>query len=183
VPECGLVESECAAQPLELRGQDFGGPVRGFGRSVVGSGMVGEGFGVVGVTVSLRAAYPPRSSRGLRKRQEGQPSAVVAHAWRAQKRLHKKFEALAYRMAPTKAVVAVARELVGFVWALLHNDPALLQAGISLVEVGRFLGHSSPTVTWRYAHLQPDAGMATAAALGDILRLHDTQRATARGLD
>jgi transposase len=70
--------------------------------------------------------YPPRSSRGLRKRQEGQPSAVVAHAWRAQKRLHKKFEALVYRMAPSKAVVAVARELVGFVWALLHNDPLLL---------------------------------------------------------
>ncbi len=71
--------------------------------------------------------YPPRSSRRLRKRQEGQSSAVVAHAWRAQKRLHKKFEALVYRMAPSKAVVAVARELVGFVWALLHNDPALLQ--------------------------------------------------------
>ncbi len=70
--------------------------------------------------------YPPRAWRGLRKRQEGQPSAVVAHAWRAQKRLHKKFEALVYRMAPSKAVVAVARELVGFVWALLHNDSALL---------------------------------------------------------
>jgi transposase len=71
--------------------------------------------------------YPPRSSRRLRHRQEGQPSAVVAHAWRAQKRLHKKFEALVYRVAPSKAVVAVARELVGFVWALLHNDPASLQ--------------------------------------------------------
>ena len=70
--------------------------------------------------------YPPRSWRGLRRRQEGQPSAVVAYAWRAQKRLHKKFEALVYRMAPAKAVVAVARELVGFVWALLHNDPVLL---------------------------------------------------------
>lgn len=71
--------------------------------------------------------YPARRSRPLDKRQEGQPSAVVAHAWRAQKRLHKKFEALVYRMAPSKAVVAVARELVGFVWALLHNDPALLR--------------------------------------------------------
>ena len=71
--------------------------------------------------------HPPRSSLGLRKRQQGQPSAVVAHAWRAQKRLHKKFEALVYRMAPSKAVVAVARELVGFVWAILQNDPAALQ--------------------------------------------------------
>ncbi|MHC4549769.1 MAG: IS110 family RNA-guided transposase [Planctomycetota bacterium] len=71
--------------------------------------------------------YPARRSRSLDKRQEGQPSAVVTHGWRAQKRLHRKFEALVYRMAPAKAVVAVARELVGFVWALLHNDPALLQ--------------------------------------------------------
>ena len=69
---------------------------------------------------------PPRSSIKLRKRQEGQPSAVVQHAWRAQKRLHKKFEALAYRMAPAKAVVAVARELVGFIWAVLQDDPKQL---------------------------------------------------------
>lgn len=71
--------------------------------------------------------YPARSSLTLRRRQEGQSAAVVAHAWRAQKRLHKKFDALVYRMAPAKAVVAVARELVGFVWALLRDDPALLQ--------------------------------------------------------
>ena len=70
--------------------------------------------------------YPPRSSRGLRRRQEGQPSDVIAHAWRAHKRLHKKFEALVYRMAPSRAVVAVAREMVGFVWALLHNEPGVL---------------------------------------------------------
>lgn len=70
--------------------------------------------------------YPPHSSPTLRKRQQGQPSAVVAHAWKAQKRLHKKFAALVYRMAPAKAVVAVARELVGFVWAMLQNEPALL---------------------------------------------------------
>lgn len=73
---------------------------------------------------------PPRLSRNLRVRQEGYPPAVVAHAWRAQKRLHKKFEALVYRMAPAKAVVAVARELVGFVWALLQEDPALLAARV-----------------------------------------------------
>jgi transposase len=70
--------------------------------------------------------YPPRQSRTLTRRQEGQPTEVVAHAWRAQKRLHERFEALVYRMAPAKAVVAVARELVGFVWAILHNDPARL---------------------------------------------------------
>jgi len=70
--------------------------------------------------------YPARFSTALKKRQRGQPAAVIAHSWRAQKRLHKKFEALVYRMAAPKAVVAVARELVGFVWALLRNDPELL---------------------------------------------------------
>jgi transposase len=70
--------------------------------------------------------YPARRSAVLQKRQQGQPPEVVSYSWRTQKRLHKKFEALVYRMAPAKAVVAVARELVGFVWALLHNDPALL---------------------------------------------------------
>jgi len=70
--------------------------------------------------------YPARRSAVLQKRQQGQPPQVVSYSWRAQKRLHKKFEALVYRMAPCKAVVAVARELVGFVWALLRNDLALL---------------------------------------------------------
>lgn len=70
--------------------------------------------------------HPARQSAVLKKRQQGQPPQVVSYSWRAQKRLHKKFEALVYRMAPAKAVVAVARELVGFVWALLHNDSALL---------------------------------------------------------
>lgn len=74
--------------------------------------------------------YPARRSVVLQKRQQGQPSQVVSYSWRAQKRLHKKFEALVYRMAPSKAVVAVARELVGFVWALLHDNPALLQARV-----------------------------------------------------
>lgn len=70
--------------------------------------------------------HPARRSLALQRRQQGQPPEVVRYSWKAQKRLHKKFEALVYRMAPSKAVVAVARELVGFVWALLHNDPALL---------------------------------------------------------
>jgi transposase len=70
--------------------------------------------------------YPARRSLALARRQDGQLPALVSYSWRAQKRLHKKFESLVYRMAPSKAVVAVARELVGFVWALLHGDPALL---------------------------------------------------------
>ena len=109
----GLTVSEMSSGGVERRG----------GITKTGNGRARR----VLVEASWHYRYPPRRSRGLDKRQEGQPSAVIGHAWRAQKRLHKKFEALVYRMAPSKAVVAVARELVGFVWALLHGDPALLR--------------------------------------------------------
>ena len=108
----GLTVSETSSGGLERRG----------GITKTGNARARR----VLVEASWHYRYPPRSSRRLRKRQQGQPTAVVAHAWRAQKRLHKKFEALVYRMAPSKAVVAVARELVGFVWALLHGDHAVL---------------------------------------------------------
>jgi hypothetical protein len=45
-----------------------------------------------------------------------QPPSVVAHAWKAQQRLHQRYQHLAYRKQPQIAVVAVARELVGFLW-------------------------------------------------------------------
>jgi transposase len=59
----------------------------------------------------------------LRRRQRGQDPAVIAHAWRAQRRLYGRFHKLSARMLRTKAVTAVARELVGFLWAVLQDDP------------------------------------------------------------
>ena len=57
----------------------------------------------------------------LRRRQSGQPRGIIAIADRAQDRLSQRFRALITRgKPPQKAVVAVARELVGFVWAALH---------------------------------------------------------------
>ena len=56
----------------------------------------------------------------LRARQRGAPAAVVAHAWNAQQRLHRRYQRLAARGKPKQHVVtAVARELTGFVWAAL----------------------------------------------------------------
>ncbi len=72
--------------------------------------------------------HPPRCSKLLLDRMEGQPEAVRLHALRAQRRLHHRFEALELRMASAKAVVAVARELVGFVWAMLRGEERLLAA-------------------------------------------------------
>lgn len=67
--------------------------------------------------------HRPLSSRDMRKRWQGQPPEVVAHARRAQTRLCGRFRKLAERLGPNAAAVAVARELLGFVWALMHDDP------------------------------------------------------------
>ena len=56
----------------------------------------------------------------LRKRQRGGPPHVLAHAWTAQQRLHRRYRRLAARGKPKQHVVtAVARELTGFLWAAL----------------------------------------------------------------
>ena len=61
----------------------------------------------------------PRLSKELKARQEGQSAEVVAHCTLAQHRLHKKYWSIANRKAPQKATVAVARELTGFIWAIM----------------------------------------------------------------
>ena len=49
------------------------------------------------------------------------PPAVITHAWKAQQRLHQRFVHLSDRKRPQIAVVAVARELVGFLWAVMSD--------------------------------------------------------------
>ena len=65
--------------------------------------------------------HRPQTSVDLARRQLGQPPAVITHAWKAQQRLHKRFTHLAYRKESRIAVVAVARELVGFLWAVMQD--------------------------------------------------------------
>jgi transposase len=77
--------------------------------------------------VLIQAAWSyhhrPQISVALEQRQRGQPPAVIAHAWKAQQRLHQRYRHLAYRKQPQIAVVAVARELVGFLWAVMRDLP------------------------------------------------------------
>ena len=69
-------------------------------------------------------SHPPRVSPQLSARQEGQSREVRAIAWRAQHRLSRKFRRLAARrLHRNKAVVAVARELCGYLWEL-HRQVA-----------------------------------------------------------
>ena len=56
----------------------------------------------------------------LNRRRQGQPPAVVAIAVKAQHRLYKKFWHLDQRKHRHVAVTAVARELCGFLWAILN---------------------------------------------------------------
>ena len=65
-----------------------------------------------------------KTGRVLRKRREGQPAWAIDIAENAQHRLHRRYWRLvAQGKAPNKALIAVARELTGFVWAILvgHN--------------------------------------------------------------
>jgi transposase len=68
-----------------------------------------------------RARVGPR----LARRRVGQPAAMVALADRAQRRLCRRFRRMEERNKHhTKIVVAVARELAGFLWAALTPSPA-----------------------------------------------------------
>ena len=50
---------------------------------------------------------------------------MITHAWKAQQRLHQRFNHLAYRKRPQIAVAAVARELAGFLWAVMREIDAV----------------------------------------------------------
>ena len=75
--------------------------------------------------VLVQAAWscrkPPNRSIGLKRRQQGQDAQVIAHSWKAQQRLYKLFHRVASRKAPQVAAVAVAREMIGFLWAVLQD--------------------------------------------------------------
>jgi transposase len=72
------------------------------------------------VAIAWHYRHQPYLGRPLRRRQEGQPRAVCAAAWHAQLRLHRRYRHLVgHGKRSSVAVVAVPRELTGFVWAAL----------------------------------------------------------------
>jgi transposase len=63
--------------------------------------------------------YPAKVSRHLQLRLETQPKAIQDLSWKAQVRLCKRFRRLLARgKQANQVVVAIARELVGFMWAI-----------------------------------------------------------------
>jgi transposase len=74
------------------------------------------------VEAAWHARHRPALSKDLCKRRQGQPPGVIALADRAMTRLHGRFWRYMLRGKPAKvAVTAVARELVGFLWAVMTD--------------------------------------------------------------
>ncbi|WP_426452172.1 IS110 family transposase [Paenibacillus sp. S-38] len=73
--------------------------------------------------VLVEAAWTYRSKpavrRALRERQKELSSEIIEISWKAHKRLHHKFNRLSFRGKNKGTIVtAVARELLGFIWAI-----------------------------------------------------------------
>ena len=68
--------------------------------------------------------HPPRVGQALKARQAGVDPQVIALSWKAQHRLHALYKRLAVKRGAKIAVVAVARELVGFLWGAMTMPTA-----------------------------------------------------------
>jgi len=70
--------------------------------------------------------HTPRVSEQQLAQQDDLPQGVRDHAWKAQTRLHARYRALLRAgKKPQVAIAAIARELVGFIWAIaLQARPA-----------------------------------------------------------
>jgi transposase len=76
------------------------------------------------VEAAWHARRRPKVGYELARRQRGQEAAVIERAWRCQQRLYQRWQRMAGRgKPPQKIVVACARELAGFVWAIATDQP------------------------------------------------------------
>lgn len=100
-------------------------------------GITKEGNGRVRKVLTEAAwtyARKPRTSRYIAKKYQDVPPGVIKIALKAEMRLHKKFYRLLLTGHPKpKAIIAVARELVGFIWAIAIESgdtiPVMEEAG------------------------------------------------------
>ena len=106
----GLVPSECSSG--EQRRQ---GAITKVGNAHVRRLLVESAW---------HARRRPSVGYQLARRQRGQDATVIERAWRCQQRLHARWQRMAGRGKPQqKIVVACARELAGFVWAIATEQP------------------------------------------------------------
>ena len=103
----GLVPSECSSGERERRGAITKTGNRHVRRLLV--------------EAAWHHRHRPALSGPLRQRRQGQPARVLAIADRAQERLCARYRrmSLAGKILP-KTIVAMARELTAYLWAVLH---------------------------------------------------------------
>ena len=71
--------------------------------------------------------YPAKGSRQSPRRLEHQPKMIQDISWKAQVRLCTRYRRLVAKGKHANVVtVAIARELVGFVWAIAQEVPITL---------------------------------------------------------
>jgi transposase len=76
------------------------------------------------VESAWHARRRPTVGYKLARRQRGQDALLLERAWRCQQRLHARWLRMAARGKPAqKIVVACARELAGFIWAIATEQP------------------------------------------------------------
>ena len=76
------------------------------------------------VEAAWHTRLAPRVGYELARRQRGQDPLTIERAWRCQQRLHRRWRRMAARgKLHQKIVVACARELAGFVWAIATEQP------------------------------------------------------------
>ncbi len=101
----GLVPSESSSGPKTCRG----------GITKTGNGHVRRML----VEAAWCYRFPARKTAALQRRAEQTSAEVQAIAWKAQKRLCGRYQALNNRgLLPQKTCTAIARELTGFIWAI-----------------------------------------------------------------
>lgn len=69
--------------------------------------------------------HRPIVSQRLQDRHADVPEATIVRSWQPQLRLCRRFKRLAARKND-KGVVAIARELAGFLWAEMTSDPVAI---------------------------------------------------------
>ena len=107
----GLVPSECSSGERERRGAITKAGNRHVRRLLV--------------EAAWHQRFRPALSGPLRRRREAQPARVLAIADRAQERLYARCRRMELQgKASPKIIVAMARELTGYLWAVLHPAAA-----------------------------------------------------------
>lgn len=116
------------------------------------------------------AGKVPKVSAGLSKRQEGQSQAYRALGWKTQVRLHKRYWHLTRRgVMAGKVKVALARELVGFVWDLLRQVPLPATPAAAEVKLPAAATKIFPTV------VSPSARSAVRRPVKKLTRKNERQ--------